>query len=132
MTNNTELLEKFNSEFLPPIGTVYRDVLMRLADLNIHNKDDLKNVVSDKAARDVIKVLRRKYKYRIHNVKGGWKLDERHFSDNEKLVRLARAESNYNHAEHSLQQVKREKKREEKAIRRKLDTAEELQKVKAE
>ena len=117
---------------LPPYGTPERLVIERLFDLTNHNSPDLIALTGNKAPRDVIKKLRCKHKYNIFTETMGWRLDKRHISDNEKLVRIARAESSDSHAERSLQQVKREKAREEQAIRRKQETGVILQKEKAE
>jgi hypothetical protein len=117
---------------LPSNGTPERLVIERLFDLANHSSLDLLEIGGGKAPRDIIQKLRRKYKYNIFTESSGWRLDERHLSGDEKLVRIARAESSYIHAEHSLKQVNREKKREDKAIKRKLETAEALQKEKAE
>lgn len=121
-----------SENFIPLNGTVERLVIERLADLNFYRSADLIDITNDKAPRDVIKKLRRKYNYLIHTEKEGWRLDERHLSGNDKSERIARAESKYKHADNSLKLVKREKQREVRAIINRLETAEALVKEKAE
>jgi hypothetical protein len=132
MSNDNNLLANFNPSFLPPLGSLERAVLEKLADLDNHNSDGLTGLAGDKTPRDIIKILRRKYKCLISTEKEVWRSDDRHLSVDERLAKVARAESSYSHAEHSLAQVKREKKREDREIINKQEKKEKLKAVHAE